>query len=347
MRSLPTCLQKPDLAGRVRSRTPRTETDYRTRYAGMERTLARKRGSPVSVADVIEDLRGRAKELADNSYYVYRATILQRLRDMFAEGSLDEENVEKLVAQLAPEESTASIGTCVPRNRTSAGSRKHVRAASFGTLAFMAYAKRRRTYDIVGGLLEYGPDLVTRPCEVIGAILSGRKLSIRAAKCTNGRGVGEIRNLGLLEAFADCELDGVRDLLTSLRQDLEKVGGDRTRLVRRYGAALRRLRKGIPWAKGITLKSTRSQGRANLARAGYTAFEIASIMGHGSAETSASHYGRTNRGWKPNPDRRPLAISEQALAKVRPGARMKSKIARCQPLTLSEARKAFSGPKPG
>jgi hypothetical protein len=346
MRPLPTSLQKPDHAGRLRSRTDDTETKYRKRYAGWERTLARKRGSPVGVADIIEDLRSRAKSLADASYYVYRATILQRIRDLFAEGALDEQNVERLVARLTPEEGTASIGTCVPEKRTSARSRKHVRAVSFSTLAFMAYAKKNRTYDIVGALLEYGPDLVTRPCELIGGILSGRWLSIRAAKCTNGRGVGEVRNLGLKEAFTDFDLDGVRDLLSALRQDLEQVGGDRTKLVRRYGDALRRLRKGIPWAKGITLKSTRSQGRANLARAGYTAFEIASIMGHASAETSASHYGRTNRGWKTSHNRRPLAISKRALSRVRPGARTKAKIARGQPLTFTHARNAFSGPKP-
>lgn len=141
MRPLPTSLQKLDHAGRLRSRTDETETGYRKRYAGMERTLARKRGSPVGVADVIEDLRGRAKSLADASYYVYRATILQRIRDMFAEGALDEENVEKLVARLTPEEGTASIGTCMPKKRTSAGLRKHVRAVSFSTLASMAYAR--------------------------------------------------------------------------------------------------------------------------------------------------------------------------------------------------------------
>lgn len=346
MRSLPTQLQRPDLAGTLRSRTDKTEADYRKRYPGMERTLAQKRGSPVGVADVVEDLRGRAKSLAKASYYLYRATILQRIRDLFAGGALDEEDVEKLVARLTPEEGTASIGTCVPEKRTSAQSRKHVRAASFGTLAFMAYAKKKRTYDIVGALLEYGPDLVTRPCELIGGIMTRRWLSIRAAKCTNGRGVGEIRNLGLKDAFTDFDLEGLRDLLKLLRQDLQKVGGDRSKLVRRYGAALRRLRKGISWANGITLKSTRSQGRANLARAGYKASEIASIMGHASAETSASHYGRRNQGWKSSYNRCPLAISERALGRVRPGARTKAKIARGQPLTFSEARNYFSMPKP-
>ncbi|MCK1405297.1 hypothetical protein [Bradyrhizobium sp. 76] len=312
----------------------------------MERTLARKRGSPVGIADVVEDLRARAKSLAKASYYLYRATVLQRIRDLFAEGVLDEEGIQKLVARLTPEDGTASIGTCVPEKRTSAQSRKHVRAVSFSTLAFMSYAKKTRTYVIVGAMMEYGPDLVTRPCELIGGIMTGRWLSIRAAKCTNGRGVGEIRNLGLKDAFTDFDLEEVRDLLTLLREDLQKVGGDRSKLVRRYGAALRRLRQGVSWAKGITLKSTRAQGRANLARAGYTAFEIASIMGHASAETSASHYGRKSQGWKSSHNRRPLAISERALGRVRPGARTKAKIARGQPLTFSEARDAFAGPKP-
>jgi hypothetical protein len=338
MTPFPTCLQKPDLAGKARSRTPDTKAKYRKRYAGMERTLARTRLSAVSVVDVIEDVRSRAKELRKRSYYVYRAVILQHLRDLFKAGSLNEGAVEALVARMMPDGGTASIGTQVSEVRTSAKSRKHVKPESFGTLTSMAYAKGSRTYDIVGGLLEYGPEVLTRPCELLGAKLDGRQLSVRSAKWSpaNEKGIGEIRRIGLMDAIPDWELPEFHDLLVLLREDLNAVDGDRTRLVRRYGAALRELRKGESWAEGITLKSTRSQGRATLARAGYTAAEIASIMGHASAETSASHYGKAADGWKLPPDRYPLVISEQALAKVRPGARTKSKRARCEPVAIPE-----------
>jgi hypothetical protein len=347
MTPFPTCLQAPDLAGKARSRTPDTEGKYRKLYAGMERTLARARQSAVSVVDVIEDVRSRAKELRNRSYYVYRAVILQHLRDLFEAGSMNEGEVAVLVARMTPDGGAVSIGTQVSEVRTSAKSRKHVRPESFATLTSMAYAKGSRTYDIVGGLLEYGPELLTRPCELLGAKLDGRQLSVRSAKWSpaNEKGIGEIRRIGLMDAIPDWELPEFHDLLVLLREDLNAVDGDRTRLVRRYGAALRELRRGEGWAAGITLKSTRSQGRATLARAGYTAAEIATIMGHASAETSASHYGKAAEGWRLPPDRQPLGISRQALANVRPGARTKSKIARRERLTNPEATSEAFGMK--
>lgn len=346
MRRYPECLERPDLAGMVRSRTAETEAAYRARYAGMERTLARKLNRAVSVADVIEDIRSRAPNLKVRSFYLYRATILQHCRDLYEAGHLAEREAEVLVASLMPQEGWTSIGSKVSEVRTSSQSRKYAKAASLGTLASCAYAKRHRTYQIVGGVLEFGPEVLTRPRELLGAKLAGRHLSVRSAKWSvdNRKANGELRNIGLLDAILDWELPDFRKLLALLQEDLDEVG-DPTRLVRRYGAALRRLRRGIPWASGITLKTTRSQGRANLARAGYNPFEIASIMGHASAETAASHYGKTNKGWKPVAGRSPLAICVEELAKVRAGARAKSKIARQQPTTVTAARSAFWAPK--
>jgi hypothetical protein len=265
----------PDLAGKVRSRTADTEAKYRERYAGMERTLARSRQSAISVSDVIEYVRSRAKELKKNSYYVYRAVILQHLRDRFEAGSLNEGEVEALVAGMEPDEGTASIGANVSEARTSARSRRKVKPESFATLTSMAYAKGSRTYDIVGGLLEYGPEVLTRPRELLGAKLDGSQLTVRSAKWSpaNEKGIGKHRRIHLADAIPGWELPEFHGLLVLLREDLKAVDGDRTRLVRRYGAALRELRKGESWAEGITLKSTRSQGRANLARAGYIADE--------------------------------------------------------------------------
>jgi len=342
MRRFPECLERSDLAGIVRSRTPETEAAYRKRYAGMDRTLARKLNRAVCVVDLIEDIRSRASHLKVCSFYLYRATILQHCRDEYEAGRLDEQEAEALVARLMPEGGWPSIGSKVSEVRTSAQSRKHVKPEGFGTLASFAYSKEYRTYQIVGGLLEYGPALLTRPRELLDAQLIGRHLTVRSAKwsTTNRKGTGEFRKIGLMDAVLDWELPDFRKLLALLREDMDEVG-DPTRLVRRYGGALRRLRRGVPWAIGITLKSTRSQGRANLARAGYNPFEIASIMGHASAETAASHYGKANKGWKPVPGRSPLAICIEELAKVRSGARAKSKIARQQPTTFTEARSAF------
>jgi hypothetical protein len=347
--TFPRCLQRPDLGGKVRVRSPMTEESYRVRYAGWARTLSGKLGISADVVDVIDDLRARALTLKANSYYLYRATILQELRDRFAAGDLTEEQAEQLVRRMTPDEGTALIGSKAPRGRTSAGTRQHLRPASVGTLVTMAEARRHSTFHDLAGLLEYGVKVGTRPCELMGARLRGRILSIRSAKfsAANERGVGEFRNIGLLEEFDDFDLDGLGRLLSRLAEKLEAVRGDRTRLVRRYGEALRRLRRGEAWASRITLKTTRSQCRANLARAGFSAREIAAIFGHASAETAASNYGCVNKGWRPVSGRHPLAISDRGLKAVRPGARTKAKLARNQPLTLTETRASFrsAGPK--
>ncbi|MEH2506568.1 hypothetical protein V1290_005379 [Bradyrhizobium sp. AZCC 1578] len=347
--TFPKCLQRPDLGGTVRVRSSQTEAAYRIRYAGWMKTLSGSLGISANVVDVIDDLRERALSLKPNSYYLYRATVLQQLRDRFAAGDLTEQQVERLVRRMTPYEGAALIGSKAPRRRTSAGTRQHLRPASVGTLVTMAGARCHPTFDDLASLLEYGVKVGTRPCELIGARLKGRILSIRSAKysAANERGIGEFRSIGLLDEFDDFDLDGLGRLLTRLAQKLESAGGDRTRLVRRYGDALRRLRRGEAWASRITLKTTRSQCRANLARAGYSPREIAAIFGHASAETAASHYGSVNKGWRPMPGRHPLAISDRALREVRPGARTKAKLARNQPLTLTEVRASFRsyGPK--
>lgn len=343
----PNCLQRSDLGGATLVRTSKTEEAYRTRYAGMAKTLARKHDEPVSVIDVIEDLRRRAPSLKRNSYYLFRAAILQELRDWFQEGFLSDEKAQQLVGRLTPEGQIKSVGTLAPTGRTSADRRCHVRPETLAALAVKARDHNHPTFNNLADLLEFGIKVGTRPCELIGARLEGRKLSIVSAKVSsaNGRGLAEVRDIGLLEDFDDFDLDGLRRLLTRLADELATVRGDRTRLVRRYGDALRRLRRGLPWAARVTLKTTRSQCRATLARGRYSPTEIASLFGHASAETAASNYGRVNKGWHPIQGGVPLAISSNMLARVRPGARTKAKLARNQPLTLTEVRVAHGHSK--
>jgi integrase len=312
----------------------------------MAKTLSRKRdGEPVRVFDVIDDLRDRAPRLKKNSYYFFRAAILQELRDWFSEGTLSPEKAQALVDRLKPD-SGVSVGARARRGRTSSQRRRHVQPETISTLATMARSRCHPTFDTLASLLENGIKVGTRPSELIGARLDGRRLYIKSAKVSagNNRGLAAVRVIGLLDDFDDFDLEELQQLLGRLSDELAAANGDRTRLVRRYAGALRRLRDGKQWASRITLRTTRSQCRANLARGGYMPAEVASILGHASAETAASNYGRANKGWRPIPGHQPLAISTAMLAKVRPGARVKAKLARNQPLTATAARAAHRQP---
>ena len=107
-----------------------------------------------------------------------------------------------------------------------------------------------------------------RPCELFGARLEGRTLIITSAKVSteSDRGLGEDRKIELLD-FDEFDIEGLKQLLSRLDAELAAVQGNRTPLVRRYGAAWRELRKEEAWAATITLRTTRSQFRATIKRA--------------------------------------------------------------------------------
>ena len=343
----PECLGRPDLAGVVRVRSVDTERDYRQRYAGMIKTLSRKLGKPVNVADLIEDLRGRAASIKPNTFYQYSAVVMQELRDAFEQGDLSADRAKWLVDRMVPVGGTVVIGSLAPSGRTSADRRRHIKPQTVGSIVTAASVRRRPTFDNLADLFEFGVKTGTRPCELFGAKLEGRRLIICSAKfCeVNERGLGKYREIELLDDFDEYDLEGLQRLLSRLEKELSAVGGNRTRLVRRYGDALRVLRRDLPWASGITLRTTRSQFRANIARAGYSHAEQAAAMGHGSAETGSSNYGSTNKGWRPSGGR-PIGVKQEVVDKVRPGGRAKAKIARNQPLKLTEVRDAFRSRKP-
>jgi hypothetical protein len=129
----------------------------------MEKTLSRSLSELVAVTDVIEDLRRRAPSLKPNSYYLYRAVILQELRDWFEEGTLSEEEAWRLVDRMAPEKGTRSIGERVQEVRTSAKRRQHARPATFAALIDAARSRSHPTFDNLAGILEFGLKVGTRP----------------------------------------------------------------------------------------------------------------------------------------------------------------------------------------
>jgi hypothetical protein len=314
--------------------------DYRKRYAGWAKRLSRLQEEPVGIRDMIDDLCRRAPTLRPNSYFQYRAVLIQELEDAVGLGDLTPDAAQTLVDRIKPAEGVV-IGSKAPPNRTSAGRAKHVRPEGISAIRTAASHRGTATYKNLAGLFEFGVKSGARPCELFGARLEGRTLIITSAKVSadNDRGLGKDRSIELLD-FDEFDIEGLKRLLSRLDAELAAVGGNRTLLVRRYGAAWRELRKEEAWAALITLRTTRSQFRATMKRAGLSNAEIAAALGQACDETGPSHYGSANKGWRPIQGQRPIAVPEATVKLVRVGARTKAKLARGQPTSLAEFRSA-------
>jgi hypothetical protein len=293
----PDCLQTRDKAGTVRTRRTETEDGYRDRYWSLAARIAMGRPpEDVEVEEVADDLRLRAPELKVNSYYLYRAAVLQILRDRYSKSELTDEQAKRLIERMTPVEGFGLIGSLVTTTKTSANRRKSMSKITAACLVSVLRANPTATWQNLADMFECGPDLGLRPCEFFDATISGRIVTVRTAKYSieNQKGVAAYRTFELGEEFDAYAIEALQILFANLAIELEAVGGDRSRLVRRYGDALRAARREVPSAKNITLKTTRHQFRANLKRVGYTREEIAAAMGQASADTS-SGYGTLTR----------------------------------------------------
>jgi hypothetical protein len=319
----PACLRETDKSGKLRVRNTNTEEDYRKRYGGMAVTLAKKLGEPhVEIYQVIDDLRVRAPWLKKRSYYQYRAVILQSLRDLYRDGGVSDAEVESLVQRMKPTEE-ALVGSKI---NGKSFRRRHFSPATRGALISILGQRDNETARNLADILDFGPEIGVRPCEFFGCRLKGRILWVSSAKYSeaNERGIAECRPIELL-GFNDVELGELADLIARLNRELAAVGGDRTKIVRRYSAMMRRVRDFVPSASGLTIGSTRHQFRANLAAAGYSREEVAAAMGHAVVRTAEAHYGRKNKGWHPDKRYRPIGVPANIIACVRSGTRARSR----------------------
>jgi integrase len=317
----PACLRETDKSGKLRTRDTKTEVAYRKRFGGMTTTLAKKLGEPhVEIDQVIDDLRARAPWLKKRSYYLYRAVILQVLRDLYLAGCISDGEVERLVGRMKPADE-APVGS---KRKGKSKRRRHFRPATQGALVSILRRRSSETARNLADMLDFGPEIGVRVCEFFGCRLVKRILWVSSAKYSeaNERGIAEFRPIELLQ-FNDQELGELADLIARLNCELEAVNGDRSRLVRRYSAMMRRVRDLVPSASSLTIGATRHQFRANLAAAGYSREEISAAMGHAVVGTAETHYGRKSKGWYPNENYRPISVPASVIARVRAGAKSK------------------------
>lgn len=338
-REYPTCLERPDLAGCVRVRTPGTEAAYRKRYAGLCKRVEHPGNDEraARIAQVARRLVQAAPTLRPTSYRQYRAAIHQELRDLFDLEEISLDQIERVAESMLLRRADGQPSPFALKRgplRTSAGRAKSIGEGKASALSAIASARRSPTGANLADQLKYGPKYGLRNSEWPGAVLDGTALKIPCGKYSipNGRAVAEYRTL-LVQDLEPAELRNLASFLQRLKSEVQKANGRSDLVMRRQGHLLRTIRDDVG-APRTTLRTLRHQCTANLRKAGYSREEKAAALGHASADTADNYYGKTNRGWRGL--RRWIEVPEELTQKVRPGAKTASKIQRGLPLTRSE-----------
>lgn len=177
-------------------------------------------------------------------------------------------------------------------------------------MAYLQDCREQRDISIMNWLIA-GRITGLRPGEWVGASILADEDDVLILRCnnakgTNGRSFGSHRTLIIRDLLAR-ERDAIRDMVTSgsrLSEDafafeLRQAGQRLSRVNRALFGALRKAKSRYgnrERGTGVTLYSARHQFAADAKAAGLSKEEIAALMGHGSIETAASHYGRRRHG---------------------------------------------------
>jgi integrase len=343
-RPYPACLEREDLEGRRRTRTPETESAYRKRYRSLRKRAAKllgPDGSPqdtqdahdaqdaqdTHVAVVAHWLANAASNLSHSAYRQYRAAIHQEMRDLWDATAIPLAEVELIAASMLLSADKDGRSPYAPRRpfHTSAGRAKAIGQAKAASLAARASACKRRAGQDLADFLTLGPKLGLRLSEWPGAALDGATLTIPCGKYSkeNARGIAPHRTQIL--HWENSELVRLDGFLKRLHAAVRATDGRGDLVMRCMGHLLRNIRKDAN-APRLTLKTMRHQYTANLRAAGYSRNETAAALGHASADTSEQHYGKKNRGWRGL--RRWIDIPKQLTDQVRPGAKTTAKLKR-------------------
>ena len=127
----------------------------------------------------------------------------------------------------------------------------------------------------------------------------GPVLKVKNGKATNGRSFGEYRYIGLENLNAKTRMM-IQYAIATAKKPVGRNGEVLTykdfyyELSRKYGRIIKSI-----WPtkkKLITLYTCRHQCIANMKNSGYSAVEIAVIVGHGNDLTACEHYGKKRSG---------------------------------------------------
>lgn len=286
-------MEKRDGLGAVVTRQLATEDEYGKRLDMLTRRAAAGLGRQVTLLEVIIYLGAQHGEYRPSSIRKYFAALTWAVDEAVARRELDDQSEsihrDALACRPRPRPKTAEP-------RTSAKKRKSVEKAELHRVCTFLLKRGKIEDMLLGLLLVHGVFLGLRPSEYSDADLQGSLLVVRTRKATNGRGLGEFRELDLSDV-SEAELASLHRLIeafgTASRGELEhlldRLGGRLRRACRRIGVA--------PFA----LYTTRHQVVANMKAASRTIAEMAAVLGHGGLRTSGKSYAGRSNGWKEVP----------------------------------------------
>lgn len=286
-------MEKRDGLGAVVTRQLATEEEYGERLDMLTRRAEAYLGRQVTLLEVIIYLGVQHDVYRPSSIRKYFAALTWAVDEGVARGELDDlsESIHRdaLACRPRPRPKTADP-------RTSAKKRKSFDRAELHRVCTHLLKRGKIEDKLLVLLLVHGVFLGLRPSEYSDADLQGSLLVIRTRKATNGRGLGEFRELDLSDiSYAE---------LASLHRLIEAFGtanqGELGHLLDRLGGRLRRACRRVG-VEPFALYTTRHQAVANMKAAGRTIAEMAAVLGHGGVRTSGKSYAGRSHGWNDVP----------------------------------------------
>jgi hypothetical protein len=286
-------VEKRDGLGAVVTRQLVTEEEYGERLDMLTRRAETYLGRQATLLEVIIYLGVQHDEYRPSSIRKYFAALTWAVDEAVARSELDDQSEsihrDALACRPRPRPKSAE-------RRTSAKKRKSFDREELHRVCTFLLKRGKIEDKLLVLLLVHGVFLGLRPSEYSDADLQGSLLVIRTRKATNGRGLGEFREL---------DLSGISHAeLASLHRLIEAFGtasqGELGLLLDRLGGRLRRACRRVG-VEPFALYSTRHQAVANMKAAGRTIAEMAAVLGHGGLRTSGKSYAGRSNGWKEVP----------------------------------------------
>ena len=307
-----TSSRRPDATGLVPTRTDDTLGAYRKRARQLMRMAAREMGvdvGPLEAVLWISEQDGRWKK---NTVHTYRASLRTVLSDGLEDGDLSENTVARLSEILEAKIAFKTGGVA----STSARKAKTYSPADFARLISALDASPSPDDRLAAKILAFNTVLFLRPCEWFLPRIEGNKLIVRAAKTTNGRGIGTERSRTLKD-WSPAYTDELRELLETLKKRVP-MREEFDILIVRLSARIAYKCKTLDIPR-LSIYGTRHVGTA-AAKQVMSADEVAACAGHKTARTSTSKYAPRRSGWLQLGKQIPGPTSE-TLARVQPTSR--------------------------
>ncbi|MBK1794105.1 hypothetical protein JHL21_06285 [Devosia sp. WQ 349] len=282
-----------------------TEVLYRKRLLTLKRRARKAIGREATLFEIVDCFCSADGEFAPATIRNYAAALSFAI-DYF-------EGYRRITVEVAQACRRRLADRPIPRpknaeKRTSAKKAKSVPTQVLSLVCSKLRRRGRKDDRLLVRLLVQNVTFGLRPCEYHGAKVEEFYLVVPCAKATNGRSLGETRELGL----AGLPVEQVQNLKTLIAEIEVAAKGDVAALIDRLGGRLRRACMSLQ-VPVFSLYTTRHQAIANK-KSTSSDEQVAAFAGHVSIYTAQKHYAPKGKAWKVDNTAKP---SPQMVQRVR------------------------------